>query len=47
MPGKKENNDKNYLSRKNWLENKKKNRKKQIWVQGPFGIGKWSFVPAN
>jgi hypothetical protein len=32
MPGKKENNDKNYLSRRNWMENKKKDRPKQHWI---------------
>lgn len=37
MPGKKENNDKNYLSRKNWLENKKKDRPKQVWAVTPNG----------
>lgn len=45
MPGKKENNDKNYQSRNSWLENKKKNRLKQVWVQ--TGVGKWTPLHHN
>jgi len=44
MPGKKENNDKNYSNRELWLKKKKENRPKQVWVTNNNGV---TFIPVH